>query len=188
MLACISGSQRVLRTTWVLINEDFGGRRFLFFFLLRAMCFFNSSWAKNWKCLEGRGRLRWGRDEWGRWRRRRRSRNSVWGPAELPSFSPLLSQVKARAQLRLAGLFPSAYWCGQALVDVPFFWALLCIMFGTILLFSHSCPLHASTILPMVSSCWVGTHKSPSLLSPRACPGGTWAPRGILYFNQNGLL
>ncbi|XP_068511598.1 ATP-binding cassette sub-family A member 9-like isoform X1 [Anas acuta] len=59
-------------------------------------------------------------------------------------------KVKARAQLRLAGLFPSAYWCGQALVDVPFFWALLCIMFGIILLFSHSCPLHSSTILPMI--------------------------------------
>uniref|UniRef100_A0A8B9QY35 ABC transporter domain-containing protein n=1 Tax=Anas platyrhynchos TaxID=8839 RepID=A0A8B9QY35_ANAPL len=73
-----------------------------------------------------------------------------WGPAKLPSFSSLPSQVKARAQLRLAGLFPSAYWCGQALVDVPFFWALLCIMFGIILLFSHSCPLHSSTILPMI--------------------------------------
>uniref|UniRef100_A0A8B9TZL3 ABC transporter domain-containing protein n=1 Tax=Anas zonorhyncha TaxID=75864 RepID=A0A8B9TZL3_9AVES len=76
--------------------------------------------------------------------------NGVWGPAKLPSFSSLPSQVKARAQLRLAGLFPSAYWCGQALVDVPFFWALLCIMFGIILLFSHSCPLHSSTILPMI--------------------------------------
>ncbi|NWZ27949.1 ABCA5 protein, partial [Asarcornis scutulata] len=37
-----------------------------------------------------------------------------------------------------------------ALVDVPFFWALLCILFGIILLFSHSCPLHSSTILPMI--------------------------------------
>ncbi|KFU93491.1 ATP-binding cassette sub-family A member 9, partial [Chaetura pelagica] len=33
-------------------------------------------------------------------------------------------KLQARAQLRLAGLFPSAYWCGQALVDVPVFWVL----------------------------------------------------------------
>ncbi|KFQ33353.1 ATP-binding cassette sub-family A member 9, partial [Mesitornis unicolor] len=33
-------------------------------------------------------------------------------------------KLQARAQLRLAGLFPSAYWCGQALVDVPLFWTL----------------------------------------------------------------
>ncbi|XP_010719766.1 ATP-binding cassette sub-family A member 10 [Meleagris gallopavo] len=36
----------------------------------------------------------------------------------------------ARAQLRVSGLFPSAYWCGQALVDVPFCWLLLFSMFG----------------------------------------------------------
>ncbi|KFP85918.1 ATP-binding cassette sub-family A member 9, partial [Acanthisitta chloris] len=33
-------------------------------------------------------------------------------------------KLQARTQLRLAGLFPSAYWCGQALVDIPFFWTL----------------------------------------------------------------
>ncbi|NXM13574.1 ABCA9 protein, partial [Ploceus nigricollis] len=31
----------------------------------------------------------------------------------------------ARAQLRISGLFPSAYWCGQALVDIPLCWILL---------------------------------------------------------------
>ncbi|KFP01465.1 ATP-binding cassette sub-family A member 9, partial [Calypte anna] len=33
-------------------------------------------------------------------------------------------KLQARAQLRLVGLFPSAYWCGQALVDIPLFWTL----------------------------------------------------------------
>ncbi|XP_074080807.1 ATP-binding cassette sub-family A member 10-like isoform X2 [Macrotis lagotis] len=28
-------------------------------------------------------------------------------------------KIKAQAQLRISGLYPSAYWCGQALVDVP---------------------------------------------------------------------
>ncbi|XP_075374992.1 ATP-binding cassette sub-family A member 9-like [Mycteria americana] len=59
-------------------------------------------------------------------------------------------KLQARAQLRLAGLFPSAYWCGQALVDVPLFWTLLCLMFGVVLLFNRICPLQTSTALPLI--------------------------------------
>ncbi|XP_021270813.1 ATP-binding cassette sub-family A member 6-like isoform X2 [Numida meleagris] len=59
-------------------------------------------------------------------------------------------KIKARAQLRLMGLFPSAYWCGQALVDVPLFWALMCLMFMVVLLFNRACPMQASTVLPMI--------------------------------------
>uniref|UniRef100_A0A8C3KFM9 ABC transporter domain-containing protein n=1 Tax=Calidris pygmaea TaxID=425635 RepID=A0A8C3KFM9_9CHAR len=58
-------------------------------------------------------------------------------------------KLQARAQLRLAGLFPSAYWCGQALVDVPLFWTLVCLMFGILLLFSRICPLQASAVLDL---------------------------------------
>uniref|UniRef100_A0A8C6Z540 ABC transporter domain-containing protein n=1 Tax=Nothoprocta perdicaria TaxID=30464 RepID=A0A8C6Z540_NOTPE len=36
----------------------------------------------------------------------------------------------ARAQLRVSGLLPSAYWCGQALVDIPLSWFLLFSMLG----------------------------------------------------------
>ncbi|NXL28605.1 ABCAA protein, partial [Glaucidium brasilianum] len=39
-------------------------------------------------------------------------------------------KVGARDQLRVSGLFPSAYWCGQALVDIPLCWLLLFSMFG----------------------------------------------------------
>ncbi|XP_072737008.1 ATP-binding cassette sub-family A member 10-like [Ciconia boyciana] len=45
-------------------------------------------------------------------------------------------KVGARAQLRISGLSPSAYWCGQALVDIPLCWLLLFSMFG--LLFAMS--------------------------------------------------
>ncbi|KAF2976450.1 hypothetical protein EK904_013003, partial [Melospiza melodia maxima] len=38
-------------------------------------------------------------------------------------------KVGARAQLRISGLFPSAYWCGQALVDIPLCCILLFSMF-----------------------------------------------------------
>ncbi|NXG29187.1 ABCAA protein, partial [Dromaius novaehollandiae] len=36
----------------------------------------------------------------------------------------------ARSQLRVSGLLPSAYWCGQALVDIPLSWLFLFSMFG----------------------------------------------------------
>uniref|UniRef100_A0A803XXH3 ABC transporter domain-containing protein n=1 Tax=Meleagris gallopavo TaxID=9103 RepID=A0A803XXH3_MELGA len=75
-------------------------------------------------------------------------------------FLPFPSQTKARAQLRVSGLFPSAYWCGQALVDVPLFWALMCLMFIVVLLFNRICPMEAFIILPMV-------RKSPSLIPHR---------------------
>ncbi|XP_027746188.1 ATP-binding cassette sub-family A member 10-like [Empidonax traillii] len=39
-------------------------------------------------------------------------------------------KVGARDHLRVSGLFPSAYWCGQALVDIPLCWILLFSMFG----------------------------------------------------------
>uniref|UniRef100_A0A8C2UIM8 ATP-binding cassette sub-family A member 9-like n=1 Tax=Coturnix japonica TaxID=93934 RepID=A0A8C2UIM8_COTJA len=64
---------------------------------------------------------------------------------------PFPSQIKARAQLRVSGLFPSAYWCGQALVDVPLFWALMCLMFVFVLLLDRICPMEAFIILPMVA-------------------------------------
>uniref|UniRef100_A0A8D0GYH9 ATP binding cassette subfamily A member 10 n=1 Tax=Sphenodon punctatus TaxID=8508 RepID=A0A8D0GYH9_SPHPU len=31
---------------------------------------------------------------------------------------------KAHSQLWTSGIYPSAYWCGQALVDIPLYWAL----------------------------------------------------------------
>uniref|UniRef100_A0A8C3FVZ7 ABC transporter domain-containing protein n=1 Tax=Chrysemys picta bellii TaxID=8478 RepID=A0A8C3FVZ7_CHRPI len=43
-------------------------------------------------------------------------------------------KIKARSQLRVSGLFPSAYWCGQALVDIPLYLILLFSMTKDILL------------------------------------------------------
>ncbi|NXO48188.1 ABCA5 protein, partial [Aramus guarauna] len=37
-----------------------------------------------------------------------------------------------------------------ALVDVPLFWTLVCLMFGVVLLFSHTCPLQGSTLLSLI--------------------------------------
>ncbi|KAG8129250.1 hypothetical protein E2320_016250, partial [Naja naja] len=47
---------------------------------------------------------------------------SIVLPAFPPQFAMRSNQdymIRTRSQLRIAGLFPSAYWCGQALVDMP---------------------------------------------------------------------
>ncbi|OCT62581.1 hypothetical protein XELAEV_18043664mg [Xenopus laevis] len=38
------------------------------------------------------------------------------------------NRINARTQLRVSSLFPSAYWFGQALVDVILYWILLFLM------------------------------------------------------------
>ncbi|NWW43954.1 ABCA5 protein, partial [Pedionomus torquatus] len=37
-----------------------------------------------------------------------------------------------------------------ALVDVPLFWSLVCLMFGILLLFSRICPLQGTTVLLLI--------------------------------------
>uniref|UniRef100_A0A8C3ERE0 Uncharacterized protein n=1 Tax=Corvus moneduloides TaxID=1196302 RepID=A0A8C3ERE0_CORMO len=56
----------------------------------------------------------------------------------------------ARAQLRISGLFPSAYWCGQALVDIPLCWILLFSMFGLQFAMSNKISGSASTFFLLV--------------------------------------
>ncbi|XP_075034209.1 ABC-type organic anion transporter ABCA8-like isoform X2 [Mixophyes fleayi] len=47
------------------------------------------------------------------------------------------TRIKAHSQLRISGLFPSAYWLGQGLVDIPLYWLLLFIMIAILFIFSH---------------------------------------------------
>ena len=62
-------------------------------------------------------------------------------------FCPL--QIKCRSTLRISGLVPSAYWCGQAAVDIPFYYLILSFM--TIILFSfHTGNLLTSSNLTAV--------------------------------------
>lgn len=37
-------------------------------------------------------------------------------------------QKKVLSQLWTSGLYPSAYWCGQALVDIPIYFLILFLM------------------------------------------------------------
>ncbi|NXL00580.1 ABCAA protein, partial [Mesembrinibis cayennensis] len=59
-------------------------------------------------------------------------------------------KVGARAQLRISGLFPSAYWCGQALVDVPLCWVLLFSMFGLQFALSNNVSRSVDSLLLLI--------------------------------------
>ncbi|NWR42116.1 ABC8B protein, partial [Regulus satrapa] len=75
-------------------------------------------------------------------------------PGFPPHFAMGYSQdckVGAREQLRISGLFPSAYWCGQALVDIPLFWILLFSMFGLQFAMSNNFSGSASTFFLLVT-------------------------------------
>uniref|UniRef100_A0A3B3U2A9 Cholesterol transporter ABCA5 n=1 Tax=Poecilia latipinna TaxID=48699 RepID=A0A3B3U2A9_9TELE len=61
-----------------------------------------------------------------------------------PSF-----QIKCRSTLRISGLLPSAYWCGQAAVDIPFYYLILSSM-NLILFCFHSGNLSTSSNLTAV--------------------------------------
>ncbi|XP_031699080.1 cholesterol transporter ABCA5 isoform X2 [Anarrhichthys ocellatus] len=64
-------------------------------------------------------------------------------------------EIKCRSTLRISGLVPSAYWCGQAAVDIPFYYLILSSM--TIILFSfHTGNLLTSSNLTSVVLCTVG--------------------------------
>ncbi|XP_068455299.1 cholesterol transporter ABCA5 [Clinocottus analis] len=63
-------------------------------------------------------------------------------------------EIKCRSTLRISGLAPSAYWCGQAAVDVPFYYLILSSM--TVILFSfHTGNLLTSSNLTAVVLCTV---------------------------------
>ncbi|CAL8379474.1 unnamed protein product [Gadus morhua 'NCC'] len=64
-------------------------------------------------------------------------------------------EIKCRSTLRISGLMPSAYWCGQAAVDVPLFYLILCSMV-TIFFAFHTGNLLSSVNMTCVMVCTVG--------------------------------
>uniref|UniRef100_A0A8C7HGQ5 Cholesterol transporter ABCA5 n=1 Tax=Oncorhynchus kisutch TaxID=8019 RepID=A0A8C7HGQ5_ONCKI len=62
-------------------------------------------------------------------------------------------EIKCRSTLRISGLVPSAYWCGQAAVDIPFYYLILTTM--TSILFSfHTANLLTSSNVTIL--CLIG--------------------------------
>ncbi|XP_061665505.1 ATP-binding cassette sub-family A member 5 isoform X2 [Syngnathoides biaculeatus] len=64
-------------------------------------------------------------------------------------------ELKCRSTLRTSGLLPSAYWCGHAAVDVPFYYLVVSCM-TVILLSFHTGDLLSSGRLTAVVVCTVG--------------------------------
>uniref|UniRef100_A0A673MTL3 ATP-binding cassette sub-family A member 5-like n=1 Tax=Sinocyclocheilus rhinocerous TaxID=307959 RepID=A0A673MTL3_9TELE len=59
-------------------------------------------------------------------------------------------QLKCRSTLRISGLVPSAYWCGQAAIDVPFYYLILICMTSTLFAFHSTNLLTSHNIMSVV--------------------------------------
>lgn len=61
-------------------------------------------------------------------------------------------QIKAYTQLKIAGLYPSAYWTGQAVVDLPLFLSILVLMLGSLFAFHYGVYFYVGKFLAVVSA------------------------------------
>uniref|UniRef100_A0A671P574 Cholesterol transporter ABCA5 n=1 Tax=Sinocyclocheilus anshuiensis TaxID=1608454 RepID=A0A671P574_9TELE len=57
---------------------------------------------------------------------------------------------ECRSTLRISGLVPSAYWCGQAAIDVPFYYLILICMTSTLFAFHSSNLLTSQNTMSVV--------------------------------------
>ncbi|XP_048466975.1 ATP-binding cassette sub-family A member 5 isoform X2 [Rhincodon typus] len=73
-------------------------------------------------------------------------------------------EIKSRSQLRLSGLFPSAYWCGYALVDIPVYFIIVVIMLGCVIAFNSTSLLHTGAVISMML-CLIGWAPAMTLFS-----------------------
>ncbi|XP_053149562.1 cholesterol transporter ABCA5-like isoform X2 [Hemicordylus capensis] len=66
-----------------------------------------------------------------------------------------IQKIKAYTQLKISGLYPSAYWCGQALVDIPLYYVILVLMIGILFMLHRGVYLFPGELLAMVF-CLIG--------------------------------
>ncbi|XP_060058636.1 cholesterol transporter ABCA5 isoform X3 [Erinaceus europaeus] len=64
-------------------------------------------------------------------------------------------KIKAYTQLKLSGLLPSAYWIGQAIVDIPLFFVILVLMLASLFAFHYGLYFYAVKFLSVVL-CLIG--------------------------------
>nr|XP_015211991.1 PREDICTED: ATP-binding cassette sub-family A member 5 isoform X1 [Lepisosteus oculatus] len=64
-------------------------------------------------------------------------------------------EIKCRSKLRVSGLLPSAYWCGQAVIDIPFYYLILTSMTSTLFAFHSTDLLQSKAVAPVVL-CLIG--------------------------------
>uniref|UniRef100_A0A8B9KFP4 Cholesterol transporter ABCA5 n=1 Tax=Astyanax mexicanus TaxID=7994 RepID=A0A8B9KFP4_ASTMX len=76
-------------------------------------------------------------------------------PFDYVSAADFLQFIKCRSTLRISGMVPSAYWCGQAAVDIPFYYLILICMTSTLFAF-HSTNLLSNSNVMSVILCLIG--------------------------------
>ncbi|NWI46541.1 ABCA5 protein, partial [Picathartes gymnocephalus] len=64
-------------------------------------------------------------------------------------------RIKAYTQLKIAGLYPSAYWTGQAVVDLPLFFFILVLMIGSLFAFHYGVYFYVGKFLAVIF-CLIG--------------------------------
>uniref|UniRef100_A0A8C9FCC6 Cholesterol transporter ABCA5 n=1 Tax=Pavo cristatus TaxID=9049 RepID=A0A8C9FCC6_PAVCR len=64
-------------------------------------------------------------------------------------------KLRAYTQLQIAGLYPSAYWAGQALVDLPLFFSILVLMLGSLFAFHYGIYFYAGKFMAVLF-CLIG--------------------------------
>ncbi|NWS03750.1 ABCA5 protein, partial [Motacilla alba] len=64
-------------------------------------------------------------------------------------------KIKAYTQLKIAGLYPSAYWTGQAVVDLPLFFFILILMIGCLFAFHYGVYFYVGKFLAVIF-CLIG--------------------------------
>uniref|UniRef100_A0A8D2MG94 ATP binding cassette subfamily A member 5 n=1 Tax=Zonotrichia albicollis TaxID=44394 RepID=A0A8D2MG94_ZONAL len=64
-------------------------------------------------------------------------------------------KIKAYTQLKIAGLYPSAYWTGQAVVDLPLFFLILILMIGSLFAFHYGVYFYVGKFLAVIF-CLIG--------------------------------
>ncbi|KAJ7401602.1 ATP binding cassette subfamily A member 5 [Pitangus sulphuratus] len=60
-------------------------------------------------------------------------------------------KIKAYTQLKIAGLYPSAYWTGQAIVDLPLFFSILVLMIGSLFAFHYGVYFYVGKFLAVTA-------------------------------------
>ncbi|NXJ80394.1 ABCA5 protein, partial [Trogon melanurus] len=64
-------------------------------------------------------------------------------------------KIRAYTQLKIAGLYPSAYWTGQAVVDLPLFFSILVLMIGSLFAFHYGVYFYVGKFLAVIF-CLIG--------------------------------
>ncbi|XP_019349796.1 cholesterol transporter ABCA5 [Alligator mississippiensis] len=64
-------------------------------------------------------------------------------------------KIKAYTQLKISGLYPSAYWTGQAIIDLPLFFFILGLMIGSLFAFHYGVYFYVGKFLAVIF-CLIG--------------------------------